>query len=143
MADVHLWPYGNAKEIQAGPAGKWQFTCQHGPNECLGNLIEACALKYITDPLEQQQFFVCMETHAQGVKIPNWNSFTEKCSPDQAANITTCKDGDEGNALQHAIAERTDGLTPKHTHVPWFTVNGVHNQDVDDQLMNGMLEYVC
>ena len=22
--------------------GKWVFTCQHGPAECVGNLIEVC-----------------------------------------------------------------------------------------------------
>jgi interferon gamma-inducible protein 30 len=62
MADVHLWPYGNAHEKQ-GSEG-WEFTCQHGPHECLGNTIQACALKYITDVLAQETFFVCVETHA-------------------------------------------------------------------------------
>ena len=52
MADLHLWPYGNAKETKAVFKDEYKFTCQHGPNECLGNILEACALFYITDALE-------------------------------------------------------------------------------------------
>ncbi|XP_009959538.1 PREDICTED: gamma-interferon-inducible lysosomal thiol reductase, partial [Leptosomus discolor] len=25
-------------------SGKWQFQCQHGPEECLGNMIETCLM---------------------------------------------------------------------------------------------------
>ncbi|NWU73488.1 GILT reductase, partial [Pterocles burchelli] len=65
---VTLVPYGNA-EVGASPSrcrghssrcrrpcsdrlvpqernvsGKWQFQCQHGPEECLGNMIETCLM---------------------------------------------------------------------------------------------------
>jgi len=41
IADIHVWIYGNAHETQQG--GKWVFTCQHGDDECYGNLLETCA----------------------------------------------------------------------------------------------------
>ena len=75
MADVHLWPYGNAHEV-AGPEDTWKYTCQHGPNECVGNMLEACALYYIKDPLQQQQFFVCLEKKAHdSSREPKWDNY--------------------------------------------------------------------
>lgn len=36
--NITLVPYGNAKESQQGSTYTW--TCQHGTNECFGNLLE-------------------------------------------------------------------------------------------------------
>lgn len=38
--------------------------------------------------------------------------------------------GAEGNALMHAIANRTEGLNPAHKYVPWIVVDGVHTEEV-------------
>ncbi|NXT95669.1 GILT reductase, partial [Anhinga rufa] len=42
VLNITLVPYGNAKEEIVG--GKWHFQCQHGPEECLGNMIETCLM---------------------------------------------------------------------------------------------------
>jgi interferon gamma-inducible protein 30 len=128
MADVHLYPYGNAREKQS--AEGWEFTCQHGPTECFGNVIEACALKYITDPLAQQKFFVCVETHVRGQKHPDFKNAAMACTTD-AASIMNCANGKEGMDLQHTIAVETEQLNPRHTHVPWIVVDGVHEQQTE------------
>jgi interferon gamma-inducible protein 30 len=39
IMNISLIPYGNAQETQLA-SGLWQFTCQHGDNECVGNLLE-------------------------------------------------------------------------------------------------------
>ena len=43
VVDLHLYPYGNAKQTQ-NPDGTWKFKCQHGPTECDGNIYEACIM---------------------------------------------------------------------------------------------------
>lgn len=37
-------PYGNAHELYRPETQLYQFYCQHGPDECYGNLIETCAI---------------------------------------------------------------------------------------------------
>ncbi len=39
ILDLRLYPYGNARQSRAKD-GSWKFTCQHGPKECLGNVLE-------------------------------------------------------------------------------------------------------
>jgi len=59
------FPYGNAKETQNAD-GTWTFTCQHGVNECIGNMYEACAIEHNNSTGTNNvptwwPFFYCME----------------------------------------------------------------------------------
>ena len=60
MADVRMYPYGNAHEYANGDS--WIFSCQHGPSECEYNMIEVCGQHYITEPYQQFNFIDCIET---------------------------------------------------------------------------------
>ncbi|CAF0825939.1 unnamed protein product [Didymodactylos carnosus] len=48
IVNITFIPYGNAKELFRPETGLWQFYCQHGSDECLGNIIH-CALKSSID----------------------------------------------------------------------------------------------
>ena len=48
----------------------------------------------------------------------------------QACRLIITIQGAEGNALMHAIANRTEGLNPAHKYVPWIVVDGVHTEEV-------------
>ncbi|KYN50216.1 Gamma-interferon-inducible lysosomal thiol reductase [Cyphomyrmex costatus] len=45
--NVTLIPYGKATRHRESETGPWQFSCQHGPNECLGNKAQACGIHAI------------------------------------------------------------------------------------------------
>jgi interferon gamma-inducible protein 30 len=47
MCDLQVWPYGNAHEKRTNLG--WEFTCQHGGDECTGNAVESCAKNLISD----------------------------------------------------------------------------------------------
>lgn len=39
IMNITLVPYGNAHETYNSTSRMYDFVCQHGPNECVGNLI--------------------------------------------------------------------------------------------------------
>lgn len=45
---------------QISPSGDISFDCQHGNDECFGNTIHACAIKYVSDQDELVSFIGCM-----------------------------------------------------------------------------------
>ena len=59
MAEVKLYPYGNARETQSGD--EYHFSCQHGKAECDWNMVEACAQAHIGCPYQQGLFIQCVE----------------------------------------------------------------------------------
>jgi interferon, gamma-inducible protein 30 len=48
IAKLQVFPYGNARQTQNAD-GTWSFTCQHGPTECYGNLLEVCGMSRIQE----------------------------------------------------------------------------------------------
>jgi len=45
--------------VQGGD-GQWSFECQHGPEECRGNKVQACGLKYIANVDQQVAYVNCV-----------------------------------------------------------------------------------
>ncbi|KAF4086489.1 hypothetical protein AMELA_G00106990 [Ameiurus melas] len=139
IMNVELVPYGNAQEQEVG--GKYQFTCQHGPDECLGNMIETCVLNKLKGG-PQYAVIYCMEAANDVVKA------AESClalfSPEtRFGDIMACANGDEGNQLMHQNAKKTNALQPQHEYVPWITVNGEHTDDLQQKAMGSLFQLVC
>merc|ERR1712226_1261963 len=55
---VSLKPFGKAKVWQTESG--WNFTCQHGPQECRGNKLQACVLDQVPDPEEYLPAINCL-----------------------------------------------------------------------------------
>jgi interferon gamma-inducible protein 30 len=114
LAEVIFYPYGNAKESWDG--NKWVFTCQHGENECFGNIIEKCARIKLIKKDDFHKFLICLETDIQKTS-DDFSQSTKNCIAEQviANSIMICAKGDEGNKLEHDVAVATP---PDHNHVP-------------------------
>ncbi|KAL2097631.1 hypothetical protein ACEWY4_006838 [Coilia grayii] len=139
IMDVQLVPFGNAVESFDGK--KYHFTCQHGEEECLGNMIETCVLNSV-DPATAFMVIYCMEGSADVVK--SGQTCLELVSPSSKwDSIMTCVKGDQGNKLMHDNAVKTNALKPPHEYVPWVTVNGEHTDDLQDKAMNSLFNLVC
>ncbi|NXA28599.1 GILT reductase, partial [Ibidorhyncha struthersii] len=148
---ITLVPYGNAQERNV--SGKWQFQCQHGPEECLGNTIETCLMHEAKNFSTYFPVIFCLESgssvtknleavcpsprppHRGDVLIP----LTSPCVPPSscrpqclqvyapqldANRITACVQGDTGADLMHRNAQLTEALDPPHQYVPWILING-------------------
>lgn len=136
VLSLELVPYGNAHVMIDGTV-----QCQHGPAECYGNTIESCAIHCLKDAKVWFPFVRCMES---------MHVFTDAAAEGCANTlkidykpIRECVNGPEGKALIQKNKARTDALVPRHNYVPWLTMNGVHNDDVQDGLTFNMLKYVC
>lgn len=138
ILNVYLVPYGNAQERQYG--NQWIFYCQHGQAECIGNLIETCALHHYPNQNVYMPFLHCVEYYGPTATNARYCASLQKMD---YSVISSCAAGTEGNQLQHQMALKTEALSPPHQYVPWFTMNGHHSYTIQQQLSSNMLAYVC
>lgn len=132
--DFRSFPYGNANEKQNAD-GTWTFTCQHGNDECIGNMYEACAIEHnnATDKNNVPvwwNFFYCMEKSGKAADTTVASGCAKNNGLDWTV-ITTCSgsdpargSADDGNPLMHQLALDTNNLQPPHQWTPWVVVNG-------------------
>ncbi|XP_033637080.1 gamma-interferon-inducible lysosomal thiol reductase-like [Asterias rubens] len=137
IMNVTLVPYGNAQETKNSTG--WSYDCQHGEQECQGNLLEVCILHYVDFSTAFDTIY-CMEKSGTPVPHAKECMMKNKVNYDQ---VSTCATGPEGNALEHQMALKTDALSPKHTYVPWVTLNGVHTEQIENEATNNLKKLVC
>jgi len=133
---VDLLPYGNAREYYNAKTGKWVFDCQHGPEECKGNLVETCAI--FTNRRDESKYLPFIHCLEQGNPVKDGKVCANKTNLNWD-RITECIDGAEGNVYQHTIALET----PKHNYVPWVVFNGIHNEKIEDRALSNFKLLVC
>lgn len=116
ITDITFYPYGNARENPDRT-----FTCQHGPDECKGNMNMACGI-YVAVNLTATWFpyVYCME---KGNPVRD----TERCANEAKLSfekIDAClNDKDLSYSIMHGHAVKTDSLVPKKQYVPWVVLN--------------------
>ncbi|XP_039194423.1 gamma-interferon-inducible lysosomal thiol reductase [Crotalus tigris] len=138
IMNVTLVPYGNAEESKE--ATKWHFDCQHGEEECLGNMIETC-ISHLYPEMDFMLIF-CMESSND--VIGSLPLCLKLYAPNASlADIKACVNGDVGNKLMHRNAELTRALKPRHEYVPWILINGVHTEKLQTQAQDSLFNLVC
>ncbi|TKS80035.1 Gamma-interferon-inducible lysosomal thiol reductase [Collichthys lucidus] len=137
IMDVKLVPYGNAQEKPAGQ--KYTYECQHGEQECFGNMLETCLLNMTNYAFP---IIFCMESSSDVIKSAK--NCVEVYAPELTwETLMKCVNGDQGMQLMHQNALATQGLKPPHQYVPWVTINGEHTEDLQDQAMTSLYTLVC
>jgi len=115
ITNIHFVPFGNAREN----ADK-TFTCQHGVNECKGNMVQACGMYAYPAQATWWPFIACLERgtpHTDGQRCAQQSSLSWD-------NINACI-GNSSLSYQvmHAHAQDTKNLKPAHQYTPWITLN--------------------
>ena len=138
LANVTFYAFGNAKENKNG--SNWEFTCQHGPNECYGNILETCA-QNIFPKNEFHSFLICLESNILETG-KNFDKSAANCISDKSIlqEVMDCVNSPLGNILEHIVAQATPS---DHKYVPWILFNGVHNTNIENQILNDMTNFLC
>nr|ALU63763.1 gamma interferon-inducible protein 30 [Haliotis madaka] len=140
VLNVTIVPYGFARERQGN--GIWEFTCQHGSEECLGNIIASCALKHTSYKARDYMPFInCMEAstvHGHELTALHKCAAANKISE---AHISTCLKNKDGKELLHQMALTTQRA--KIHYVPWIVVNGQHTTSIQNSAQAGLMSFIC
>ena len=143
---LSLYPYGNARETKLDN-GTYVYKCQHGEDECFGNLVEACIIKQKRfNAREYLPVIGCIEEGVQ--KGESVKSVIKSCimahdSEKSLIWIMECATGPEGQRLMHKIATRTNALNPSHTFVPWVVFNGIYSEENQNEAEENLTKLIC
>ncbi|KAI3980860.1 hypothetical protein MKX01_025425 [Papaver californicum] len=119
IMDLKLVPYGNAIVGENNT-----IICQHGPEECFLNQVEACAIHVWPDVGTSSRWSSCLEE-------PGF----------RAEPVNDCINGGERlkiYILELQYANETGALIPSHQYVPWVTVNKVPLYDDYDNFLKAV-----
>lgn len=139
MMDLTLVPYGNAR--YTGNKAPYKYTCQHGPDECVGNLFET-ALLHIANFTTAFNVITCLETTLKAAELETQKKCTAQFGID-FDEVTALANSDKGNELQFQYAQQTGQLVPAHNYVPWLTLNNTHDESTQTKMQSNFLGYVC
>ncbi|KAK4744268.1 hypothetical protein SAY87_010580 [Trapa incisa] len=132
VVHLRLIPWGNSW-IQSNGS----FSCQHGPDECLLNTIQACAINIYPNVNQHFRFVYCIERLRLEGKHTEWG----RCLgvDKMGRSPIDCYNNGRGHQLERKYAEETDRLKPPLRFVPWVIVNG-HALQED---FPNFVRYVC
>ncbi|ESO85964.1 hypothetical protein LOTGIDRAFT_235566 [Lottia gigantea] len=140
IMNLTLVPYGNARESRES-SGRYKYDCQHGPQECVGNLIDTCSIYYLKIVEKYFPYIHCME-----ISQSDPLQAAKQCAQQFTVpldKILSCANSSLGNSLEHEMAKKTDSLRPQHQYVPWVTLNGVHNEKIQNEAQNNLVKLIC
>lgn len=141
--DVELVPFGNANVSYPRHDNKPVFNCQHGPAECYGNRVQACAIEMLKNTELAIKYVQCMFAHSDH---PDTTITADKCANELEldwAKIKNCADGSEGERLLIANSLKTFNLNPEHSYIPWIVIDKNHTRELQSRAENQLLKYLC
>lgn len=135
ILNLTLIPYGNAKMSESG-----QVSCQHGPQECIGNKWSACVIDTLVETSKWLPVITCIEKSGR-----NFEQLVPDClsaSGIDSTIISECATSSAGDRLIAHNAKLTSELVPAHHYVPWIVVNGQHTDEIQTA-SDDMVKLIC
>ncbi|KAD6120335.1 hypothetical protein E3N88_11606 [Mikania micrantha] len=133
IVDLKMVPWGNT---QFAPNNAW--ICQHGPDECMIDIVEACAIDLLPQPGLRFKLIECIENLDLQGRHGDWKSCMSSLKIDPKP-ITDCYQTRKGFDLELKFADETKKLNPPHRFVPWVLVN---NHPLQEDYQN-FVAYIC
>ncbi|XP_070505869.1 GILT-like protein 1 [Chironomus tepperi] len=120
LVDFVYVPFGKSSHTK-NDDGSLNFTCQHGPLECYGNVWELCALDMIGPNQDvQTQFVIC---------DMNITNAREQCTLDAGLSVLDVKDcvDTRGTSLELKAELVTAPIIEQSGKVPTVVYNDIYN----------------
>jgi len=134
IMDIHYRPFGKAHVRKAGDS--YEFSCQHGPVECLGNTVHNCAVKYVQSPLP---YIKCMmENNYDPMAIG------KQCADMLDINwevIERCANSNEGKELLARAGGESLGVKHHLSFIPTVALNSDFSEQ--NLRLKNLLSTVC
>jgi len=145
--DIAMFPAGNVMAVPVSQVSEgykffhgeihdrrldYIFQCQHGEQECLGNMIQACIMKVESKPSDHLPFLFCMEAGAAtGDSIEKVAFECMQETHVDVEEVLNCTQTKAANDMMFLISNYSNSLSPQRTYVPWVTIDGEHFEDAD------------
>ncbi|XP_037773983.1 gamma-interferon-inducible lysosomal thiol reductase-like [Penaeus monodon] len=129
--------YGKSKDSPAGDG--YTFECQHGPDECEGNMMLTCAKKHSSEE-QYMSFANCTMEELVGIAAG------PRCAEVSGVNYTRvedCFNSVEGQLLQHEVGVKQAELDPPLYYVPWILINEVFTEEQLNAAQEDLRKVVC
>ncbi|XP_064552972.1 GILT-like protein 1 [Drosophila montana] len=130
------------------------FTCHHGPNECYGNKVHACAIEHIQANSYQNDytresltldFINCLMK--AGKNFPDNVYPGQRCAGESHVNnwenIKTCANTTDGSVLLRKAGETTQRLKEPLTSVPTILFNEQYDKQVNERAQVNFIGTLC
>jgi len=145
MVNISIYPYGNANERQEAN-GTWTFNCQHGKDECAGNLVETCFINLVS--FDQDKFMDFVITYEADLDKNSRDPYGTAQTLLQNGNyavtwtqLDACLNSNQGNPWEHQMALWTNAAN--HQYTPWITLNGKHTTVIQNECSASTLQCTC
>lgn len=149
--DLKLIPFGKSTYRTQG--SETTFECHHGPNECYGNKVHACAIEHIqgssyepnnTRDVLTLTYVNCLMERAQ---LKSGEFPGESCARDTDIrnweNIAACANDTEGSDLLRKAGDETNKLQKPLASVPTVAFRQTFDHDTQNQAVDNFRAALC
>ncbi|KAF3448051.1 hypothetical protein FNV43_RR08759 [Rhamnella rubrinervis] len=135
ILNLKLIPWGDAHVNISNNA----TVCQHGPDECELNTLEACVIDIFHDDVNKYFALIyCFEFLTIEGRHKEWETCFNSLGLPQKS-VLECYNGRNGTELEIIYSNETAHLNPPIKFLPWVLVN---NQPIQKDYAN-FATYVC
>ncbi|XP_050668480.1 GILT-like protein 1 [Leptidea sinapis] len=134
---LHLIPFGKSRSINYGDDG---FECQHGSSECLGNIVQDCALDLMRKESDKKKVeYVACEMETRAGASGDLNCVEKSKLPPKT--VEDCVLTGKGVDLQLHSEYHTSLVSP--SFVPTVTIGGEFDQTIQDNAQVDLIGTLC
>lgn len=140
--NVNFVPFGKAKQWYSNDS--YQFECQHGPIECYGNIVQACAINEFHDPGDIFNYVTCLMTKVNPNDVTNATYPVDRCADGlDVDKVKDCVSGKVGLRFLSEMGNKTSNLQPPLQGVPAVAINNTFSLEQQKDAVTKLKFLVC